>query len=194
MAFTCPPLPYGYDALKDKGISEETLKFHHDKHHAGYVAKLNILTAALPDLQAKPLEDLIKTQKGGIFNCAAQTWNHTFYWNCLSPNGGGAPTGGIKAKIDAKWGDFDKFKEAFTNTAINHFGSGWTWLVKNPAGELNIVDTHDAGCPIVDGLKPLLTCDIWEHAYYIDYKNDRASYVKSWWNAVNWDFVNTNDA
>eukprot|EP00906_Rhabdomonas_costata_P003443 RCo005257 len=192
MPFVCPPLPYAYDALKAKGLSEECLKFHHDKHHAGYVTKLNALTADKPELQAKSLEELIKTQKGGIFNCAAQTWNHTFYWNGLSATGGGEPTGAIKAKIEAKWGSFDKFKDAFTNTAVNHFGSGWAWLVKNSTGELNVVDTHDAANPITDGLTPLLACDVWEHAYYIDYKNDRAAYVKAFWNLVNWDFVNKN--
>jgi len=192
MPFTCPDLPYAYNALKDKGLSEETLKFHHDKHHAGYVTKLNALTASMPDLQSKSLEELIKTQKGGIFNCAAQTWNHTFYWNCLSPNGGGAPTDPIKSKINAKWGDFDKFKEAFTNAAVNHFGSGWAWLVKEANGDLAIVDTHDAACPITENKKPLLTCDVWEHAYYIDYRNDRAAYVKKFWDLVNWDFVNKN--
>jgi Fe-Mn family superoxide dismutase len=190
--FECPPLPYAYDALASKGISAETLKFHHDKHHVGYVTKLNALIADKPDLQSKSLEDLIMTQKGGIFNCAAQTWNHTFYWSCMAANGGGAPSGQVGDRINAKWGSFDKFKEEFSGVAAGHFGSGWAWLVINKGGELEIVATHDAGCPLTDGQKPVITCDVWEHAYYIDYRNDRAAYIKAWWDTVNWDFANKN--
>eukprot|EP01012_Entosiphon_sulcatum_P065113 TRINITY_DN93978_c0_g1_i1.p2 TRINITY_DN93978_c0_g1~~TRINITY_DN93978_c0_g1_i1.p2 ORF type:complete len:196 (+),score=47.32 TRINITY_DN93978_c0_g1_i1:42-629(+) len=192
MAYTCPDLPYPHDALVAKGISAETLKFHHDKHHAGYVTKLNALVADKPELAGKSLEDLVRSEKGGIFNCAAQTLNHTFYWHCLSPAGGGEPTGPIKEAIDATWGGFEAFQKAFTDAAVGHFGSGWAWLVKDAAGKLSIVQTHDAGTPLTDGHTPILTCDVWEHAYYIDFRNDRPSYVKTWWGAVNWAFANEN--
>ncbi|MEZ4316648.1 MAG: superoxide dismutase [Myxococcota bacterium] len=191
MAFELPRLPYSNDALAPH-ISAETLSFHHGKHHAGYVAKLNAAVEADASLQGKSLEDLIRTTKGGVFNNAAQIWNHTFYWNSLSPNGGGEPTGAIKAAIDRDFGSFAAFKEAFTNAAGTHFGSGWAWLVKNGAGKLEVVGTHDAGCPLTDGHTPILTCDVWEHAYYIDYRNARPDYVKGWWELVNWDFANSN--
>jgi len=192
--FECPPLPYPYDALTKAGISEETLKFHHDKHHAGYVTKLNGLLADKPELQGKSLEELIATEKGGLFNNAAQIWNHTFYWHSMSPNGGGEPSGALGDAIKAKWGDFAKFQEEFSAKATGHFASGWAWLAKDPTGALHIVDTHDANTPLTEGFKPILTCDVWEHAYYIDTRNDRAAYVKNWWGAVNWEFANGNFA
>jgi Fe-Mn family superoxide dismutase len=194
MPFVCPELPYASDALKDKGLSQETIEFHYGKHHKGYVAKLNTLTEGKPELQNQSYEQLILTQQGAIFNCAAQTWNHTFYWNCLSANGGGPATGAIAEAINAKWGSFDKFKEEFTAKSTNHFGSGWVWLVRNADGGLEIVDTHDAGCPLTQKQTPILTIDVWEHAYYIDYRNDRAKYIATWWGLVNWEFANSNAA
>ena len=190
MPFTLPPLPYPKNALTKAKISEETLTFHYEKHHQGYVTKLNELTAGKPEGQ-KTLEELIKTSDGAIFNNAAQVWNHTFYWNCMSPNGGGQPTGKVGDMITKKWGSFDEFKEIFSQTAITHFGSGWAWLVLNN-GQLEVIGLHDAGNPIREGKIPLLTCDVWEHAYYIDFRNLRKDYVSAWWNVVNWDFVNKN--
>jgi len=188
MPFTCPDPPYAYNALQEKGLSEETLKYHHGKHHTGYVTKLNVLTADKPELQSKTYEELILSQQGAIFNCAAQTWNHTFYWNNLSPNGGGAPSGKLGDAILAKWGSFDKFKEEFAAAAANHFGSGWAWLVLGAHG-LEVVGTHDAGTPLTDSKAPILCCDVWEHAYYIDYRNDRPKYIATWWGLVNWEFA-----
>jgi len=191
MAFELPALPYAKDALAPH-ISAETLEYHHGKHHNTYVVKLNGLIEGT-DLESKSLEDIIKTSEGGIFNNAAQIWNHTFYWNCLSPNGGGAPTGSLAAAIDAKWGSFDGFKEAFTNMAINNFGSSWTWLVKTADGSLDIVNTSNAGCPLTDSsLTALMTVDLWEHAYYIDYRNLRPDYMAAFWNLINWEFASAN--
>jgi len=191
MPIELPPLPYPIGALAPV-LSQETLEFHYGKHHAGYVTKLNTLIANSPHAE-KSLIDLILTgPKGGIFNCAAQTWNHTFYWHSLSPNGGGEPHGPIKDAIDATWGNFGKFKEEFTAAAVNHFGSGWAWLVRNKAGALEITQTHDANTPLTDELEPILTIDVWEHAYYIDYRNNRPQYVAQWWNLVNWEFANHN--
>ena len=192
MSFSIPPLPWGYDALVGKGISKEQVTFHYDKHHQGYVTKLNAAANANPELAKKSVETLIASEKGPIFNLAAQIWNHTFYWNCLSPNGGGQPKGKLMQAIEADFGSFDKFKEEFTAAAVGHFGSGWAWLVRDSSNKLRVVQTHDAGCPLADGQKPLLTCDVWEHAYYIDYRNDRAAYVKAFWEAVNWEFVESN--
>lgn len=190
MAFELPALPFSKDALAPH-ISQETLEYHHGKHHAGYVAKLNAAVEADGSLAGKSLEDLVRTQKGGVFNNAAQIWNHTFYWNSLSPEGGGEPTGAIADAINEAFGSFGDFKTAFSNAAGGHFGSGWAWVVKD-GDKIAIVDTHDAGNPLTEGKTPILTCDVWEHAYYIDYRNARPDYIKAWWNLVNWDFANKN--
>ena len=190
MAFELPALPYKNDALAPH-ISKETLEFHYGKHHAGYVAKLNAAVAGT-DSEKKSLDDLVKSAKGGVFNNAAQIWNHTFYWNSLSPNGGGNPTGKIATAIKASFGSFEDFKKEFTDKAGTLFGSGWAWLVKDSDGNLSIVQTKDAGNPMTDGLTPVLTCDVWEHAYYIDYRNARPSYIEAFWNLVNWDFAEKN--
>ncbi|MCB1617033.1 MAG: superoxide dismutase [Fe] [Pseudomonadales bacterium] len=190
MAFELPALPYAQDALAPH-ISAETLEFHYGKHHNAYVVNLNKLVPGT-EFEGKSLEDIIKTASGGIYNNAAQIYNHTFYWNCLSPNGGGAPAGAIAAAIDKAFGSFDAFKEKFSASAVGNFGSGWTWLVKNAAGELEIVNMGAAGCPLTEGTTPVLTIDVWEHAYYIDYRNARPSYVEHFWNLVNWDFANSN--
>ena len=189
MAFTLPELPYAKDALAPH-ISAETLEFHHGKHHQAYVTNLNKLVEADASLAGKSLEDIIRAAKpGALFNNAAQVWNHTFYWNSMRPGGGGEPTGAIKAAIDKSFGSFGAFKEQFSAKAVGHFASGWAWLVKN-GDKLEIIDTHDAGTPITMDRKPILTCDVWEHAYYVDYRNARAKYVESWWNLVNWDHAN----
>ena len=190
MSFELPPLPYEKNALEPH-ISAETLEYHYGKHHQTYVTNLNNLTAGKPEADMS-LEELIKTSAGGVFNNAAQVWNHTFYWNCLSPNGGGAPSGALAEAIDQAFGSFDQFKEQFSTSAATNFGSGWTWLVKKADGSLAIVNTSNAGNPMTDGDTPLLTCDVWEHAYYIDYRNARPKYVESFWNLVNWDFVASN--
>ena len=193
MAFELPALPYEKNALAPH-ISEETLEYHYGKHHATYVSKLNDAVKGT-DLESKSLEDLIKSEKGGLFNNAAQVWNHTFYWNCLSPNGGGEPTGAIADAINAKFGSFDKFKEEFNASAAGNFGSGWTWLVKKSDGSVDLFNTDDADTPVAhDDVEPLLTVDVWEHAYYIDYRNSRPNYLEAFWKLVNWDFVNKNFA
>ena len=189
MAFTLPELPFPKDALAPH-MSAETLDYHYGKHHAAYVNKLNQLIEGTEFANAS-LEDIIKKSSGGIFNNGAQVWNHTFFWNCLSPKGGGAPTGKIADAIQSTWGSFDKFKEEFTNTSVNHFASGWGWLVDN-GGKLEVLSTANAGNPMTEGKKPLLTCDVWEHAYYIDYRNLRPKFLEAFWNLVNWDFVNKN--
>lgn len=188
MAFTLPELPYSKDALAPH-ISAETLEFHHGKHHAAYVTKLNGFIEQDASLAGKSLEELVRTTKGGVFNNAAQVWNHTFYWNSMSPSGGGEPTGAIADAINKSFGSFAGFKEKFSAVAVGHFASGWAWLVKD-GDNLEIVDTHDAGCPLTMNKKPILTCDVWEHAYYVDYRNARPKYVESWWNLVNWDHAN----
>ena len=188
MAFTLPELPYSKDALAPH-ISAETLEFHHGKHHAAYVTNLNKLVEQDPSLQGKSLEDIIRSAKGPVFNNAAQVWNHTFYWNSMRPGGGGEPTGAIKAAIDKSFGSFSAFKEQFSAKAVGHFASGWAWLVKN-GDALVIVDTHDANTPITTDMKPILTCDVWEHAYYVDYRNARPKYIEAWWNLVNWNHAN----
>lgn len=189
MAFTLPELPYPLDGLEPH-ISQETLEFHHGKHHRAYVDKLNGLIMGSA-FEEKSLLEIMKdpTSKGSIFNNAAQVWNHSFYWNCLSPNGGGQPTDSLLTLIDQTFGSFENFKEKFSQTAITTFGSGWTWLVKNHQGQLEIISTSNAGNPITEGHTPLLTCDVWEHAYYIDYRNARPKYVDIFWNLVNWEFV-----
>lgn len=191
MAFELPALPYAKDALEPH-ISAETLEFHHGKHHATYVTKLNGLVPGT-EFEGKSLEDIVKTSTGGVFNNAAQIWNHTFYWNCLSPNGGGAPTGALADAINAKWGSFEKFQAALDDKAVNNFGSSWTWLVKTADGSLDIVNTSNAGTPITEaGVTPLLTVDLWEHAYYIDYRNARPKYLEAFWKLVNWEFAAAN--
>ena len=192
MAHTLPPLPYALDALAPT-ISKETLEFHYGKHHQTYVTNLNNLIPGT-EFENLSLEDIVKKSSGGIFNNAAQVWNHTFYWNGLKPNGGGAPTGALADAINAKWGSFDKFKEEFTKTAVCKFGSGWDWLVKKADGSLDLVSTSNAATPLTTDAKPLLTCDVWEHAYYIDYRNARPKYVEAFWTLVNWDFVAANFA
>ena len=187
MAFTLPELPYSKDALSPH-ISAETLEYHYGKHHNAYVTNLNKLVEGTPNAE-KSLEDIIKSSEGGLFNNAAQVWNHTFYWNCLSPNGGGEPTGAVADAINKAFGSFGDFKEKFSEAAKTQFGSGWAWLVQKSDGSLDIVKTANAGCPLTDGVKPILTCDVWEHAYYVDYRNARPKYVEAFWNLVNWDFV-----
>jgi Fe-Mn family superoxide dismutase len=188
MAFTLPELPFPKDSLAPH-ISSETLDFHHGKHHNAYVTKLNAIVEADSSLAGKSLEDLIQTASGGTFNQAAQVWNHTFYWHSLSPNGGGEPSGAIAAAINKAFGSFSDFKEKFSAAAAGHFGSGWAWLVKS-GDQLEIVDTHDAGNPLTLGKKPILTCDVWEHAYYIDHRNARPKYIEAWWNLINWEHAN----
>lgn len=192
MAHTLPELPYAMDALEPT-ISKETLEYHYGKHHNTYVVKLN---DAIPgtEFETMSLEDTIKKSSGGVFNNAAQIWNHTFYWNCLSPNGGGEATGPIADAITAAFGSFENFKAEFTNAALTNFGSGWTWLVKKPDGTVALENTSNAGCPLTGENTPLLTVDVWEHAYYIDYRNARPSYVEAFFKLVNWDFVNANFA
>ena len=192
MAFELPALPYEKNALEPH-ISQETLEYHYGKHHNTYVTKLNGLVEGT-DLEGKSLEDIIKTSSGGVFNNAAQIWNHTFYWNSLSPNGGGEPTGAVADAINAAFGSFEDFKAKFNDMAVNNFGSSWTWLVKKADGSLDIVNTSNAGTPITEGLTPLITVDLWEHAYYIDYRNVRPDYLKGFWALVNWDFANENFA
>jgi len=190
MAFTLPPLPYAMDALAPT-ISQETLEFHYGKHHQTYVTNLNNLVAGT-EFESATLEEVVKKSSGGIFNNAAQIWNHTFYWNSLSPNGGGEPNGKLADAINAKWGSVAAFKEAFNKSAAGNFGSGWTWLVKKTDGTLDIVNTSNAATPLTTDDVPLLTCDVWEHAYYIDYRNARPKYLESFWNIVNWDFAAKN--
>jgi Fe-Mn family superoxide dismutase len=193
MAFELPPLPYAKDALVPH-ISAETLEFHHGKHHKTYVDKLNGLVPGT-EYEGKSLEDVIKTSSGGVFNNAAQIWNHTFYWHCLSPNGGGNASGAVAEAINAAFGSFEKFKEEFTNSAINNFGSSWTWLVKKADGSVAIVNTSNAATPLTDAtVTPILTVDLWEHAYYIDYRNARPAYMNAFWSLVNWEFANANFA
>ncbi len=192
MEHTLPALPYAMDALAPH-ISAETLEFHYGKHHKTYVDNLNNLIKGT-EFENASLEEIVKKSSGGVFNNAAQVWNHTFYWNGLKPNGGGAPTGALADAINAKWGSFDAFKEAFTKCAVTTFGSGWAWLVKTPAGELDLVSTSNAATPLTTDNKALLTCDVWEHAYYVDYRNARPKYVEAFWNLVNWDFVAANFA
>ena len=192
MEHTLPALPYAMDALAPT-ISQETLEYHYGKHHKAYVDNLNNLIKG-GEFENSTLEEIVKKSSGGIFNNSAQVWNHTFYWNSMSPTGGGAPTGALADAINAKWGSFDNFKAEFSKTAVTTFGSGWAWLVKTPAGELELVSTSNAATPLTTDNKALLTCDVWEHAYYIDYRNARPKYVESFWNLVNWDFVAANFA
>ncbi len=187
MAFTLPPLPYALDALAPH-ISRETLEYHHGKHHAAYVNNLNNLIKGT-EFESATLEHIIRNASGGLFNNAAQVWNHTFYWNSMSPNGGGDPTGAVLDALNARWGSVQAFRDEFSKMAAGNFGSGWTWLVKKADGTLGIVNTGNAATPITGSDVPLLTCDVWEHAYYIDYRNARPQYLEKFWNLVNWDFV-----
>ncbi len=187
MAIELPALPYARDALAPH-ISAETIDFHYGKHHQTYVTNLNNLIKGT-EFENLSLEDIIKRSQGGMFNNAAQIWNHTFYWNSLSPKGGGEPTGKLADGIKRAFGSFQQFKEEFTKVAISTFGSGWAWLVQRPDGSLGIVSTSNAATPLTGADRPLLTCDVWEHAYYIDYRNARAKYVESFWNLVNWEFA-----
>lgn len=190
MEYTLPELPFAKNALEPY-MSAETLEYHYGKHHKAYVTKLNELIKGTK-FEFMPLEEVILTSDGPIFNNAAQIWNHTFFWNCLAPKAGGNPTGKVASMIDAKWGSFDKFKEEFTKSAVSNFGSGWTWLVLNKKNEIEILNTSNAQTPKTQGFKALMTLDVWEHAYYIDYRNERPKFVGNFWNLVNWDFVNKN--
>lgn len=193
MAFELPALPYAKDALTPH-ISAETLEFHHGKHHNAYVTNLNNLVPGT-EFEGKSLEDIIKTSSGGIFNNAAQIWNHTFYWHSLSPKGGNTPTGALADAINKTWGSFDKFKEEFNKMAVGNFGSSWTWLVKKADGSLAIVNTSNAATPITEaGTTPLITVDLWEHAYYIDFRNVRPKYLEAFWALANWEFAASNFA
>ncbi len=192
MEHVLPELPYARDALAPH-ISSETIDYHYGKHHQAYVTNLNNLVKGTPN-EDKSLEEIIKTSSGGLFNNAAQVWNHTFYWNCLKPNGGGEPGGKLGDAIAKSFGSFAAFKEQFTQTAITTFGSGWAWLVQKPDGTLALVSTSNAACPLTGADRALLTCDVWEHAYYVDYRNARAKYVEAFWALVNWDFVQSNMA
>ncbi|MFO1430675.1 MAG: Fe-Mn family superoxide dismutase [Candidatus Competibacteraceae bacterium] len=187
MVHELPALPYAMNALAPH-ISQETLEYHYGKHHKTYVDNLNKLIPGT-EFESLSLEDIIKKSSGGVFNNAAQVWNHTFYWNCLSPSGGGEPGGALAEAINQKFSSFANFKEQFTQCAVTTFGSGWAWLVKNSDGSLDLVSTSNAGTPMTEGKTALLTCDVWEHAYYIDYRNARPKYVESFWNLVNWEFV-----
>ena len=192
MAFELPVLPYAKNALAPH-ISEETLEFHYGKHHQTYVTNLNNLVPGT-EFEGKSLEEIVLKSSGGIFNNAAQVWNHTFYWNSLSPNGGGEPTGALADAINAKFGSFAAFQEEFTKCAVTTFGSGWAWLVKNADGSLALVSTSNAATPLTTGQVPLLTCDVWEHAYYIDFRNARPKYLEAFWSLVNWEFAAANFA
>ena len=185
-----PVLPYDRDALAPV-ISAETLDYHYGKHHQTYVTNLNNLITGT-EYESSSLEDIIRSADGGIFNNAAQVWNHTFYWNCLSPTGGGEPSGSLTDAITARFGSFDGFRETFIKSATTNFGSGWTWLVKSTEGELDIVNTSNAANPMTDGLIPLMTIDVWEHAYYIDYRNARPKYLDEIWKIINWEFIEAN--
>ena len=190
MQHTLPPLPYALDALQPH-ISKETLEYHYGKHHQAYVTNLNKLIPGT-EFENLSLEDIVRKAQGGIFNNAAQVWNHTFFWNCMKPQGGGKAGGQVAKAIDAKFGSFDAFKDKFSTAAVGQLGSGWAWLVKKADGSVDIETTSNAGTPLASANKPLLTCDVWEHAYYIDYRNRRPDFVAAYWNLVNWDFVEKN--
>ena len=187
MAIELPPLPYARDALAPH-ISAETLDFHYGKHHQTYVTNLNNMIKGT-EFESLGLDDIVKKASGGMFNNAAQVWNHTFYWNCLSPRGGGEPTGKLADAIKKTFGSFQQFKDQFTQTCVGTFGSGWGWLVQRPDGALGLVSTSNAATPLTGNDRALLTCDVWEHAYYIDYRNARPKYVEAFWNLANWEFA-----
>ena len=190
MEHKLPPLPYAMDALAPH-VSQETLEYHYGKHHKAYVDNLNNLQKGT-EFESLSLEEIIKKASGPIYNNAAQIWNHTFFWNCMKPSGGGEPKGALADAINAKWGSYAAFKEAFQKSAVGNFGSGWTWLVKKPDGSVDIVNTSNAATPLTGTDKPVLTCDVWEHAYYIDYRNRRPDYLGAFWNLVNWEFAAKN--
>lgn len=190
MSFELPALPYEKNALEPH-ISAETLEYHYGKHHNAYVVNLNNLLKG-SEFEGLSLEAIIKASSGGIFNNAAQVWNHTFYWHCLSPQGGGEPQGKLAAAINQAFGSFTAFREQFSDAAVKNFGAGWTWLVKKPDGSLAIINTSNAATPLTGEDKPLLTVDVWEHAYYIDYRNARPAYLENFWALVNWAFVEEN--
>jgi superoxide dismutase, Fe-Mn family len=193
MAHTLPELPYAKDALAPH-ISVETLEFHYGKHHNAYVTNLNNLIPGT-EFENASLEDIIKKSSGGVYNNSAQIWNHTFFWSSMKPNGGGAPTGALADAISAKWGSFDAFKAAFQASAVGNFGSGWTWLVKKADGSVDIVNMGAAGTPLTTGDTALLCIDVWEHAYYIDYRNARPKFVETFLSSLaNWDFASANFA
>ena len=191
MKHELPPLPYAIDALEPY-YSKETLEYHHGKHHNAYVVNLNNLQAGT-EYENKPLEDIVKTSSGGIYNNAAQIWNHSFFWHCMKPNGGGEPVGALAAAIEQKWGSYAAFREAFVKSAVGNFGSGWTWLVKRSDGGVDLANTSNAATPLTTTDKPLLTVDVWEHAYYIDFRNARPNYISTYLDSlVNWEFVAQN--
>jgi Fe-Mn family superoxide dismutase len=192
MEHKLPELPYPLEGLAPH-ISKETLEYHYGKHHQTYVTNLNNLIKGT-EFENASLEDIVKKSSGGMFNNAAQVWNHTFYWHSLSPKGGGEPSGALAAAITKKWGGYPAFKEAFSKAAVGTFGSGWAWLVKKADGSLDIVSTSNAATPLTTADKALLTCDVWEHAYYIDYRNARPKYVEAFWNLVNWEYAAKNYA
>ena len=191
MEHQLPQLPYALDALAPH-ISKETLEYHYGKHHQTYVTNLNNLIKGT-EFENATLEEIIKKSSGGLFNNAAQVWNHSFYWNCMTPNGS-QPTGALADAIKTKWGSYEEFQKAFNAVAVGTFGSGWAWLVKKSDGSLDLVSTSNAATPLTTDQKPLLTCDVWEHAYYIDYRNSRPNYLDSFWKLVNWDFAAKNFA
>jgi len=190
MEHQLPELPFPKNALEPH-ISAETFDYHHGKHQQAYVNKLNELIKG-SKFEYMPLEEIILSSEGPVFNNAAQIWNHTFFWNCMKPQGGGKPSGKVADLISAKWRSFEKFQEEFSESAVANFGSGWTWLVLNKKNEIEIFNTSNAQTPKTSGMKALLTIDVWEHAYYIDYRNSRPDFIKAFWNVVNWDFVNQN--
>ncbi|MDR5858682.1 superoxide dismutase [Fe] [Halomonas eurihalina] len=192
MAFELPALPYEKNALEPY-ISAETLEYHYGKHHQAYITRLNQLIEGTADAE-KSLEEIITSSSGPLFNQAAQAWNHSFYWHCLSPKGKGKPSGVLAEAIEARYGSFENFKEAFNDKAMSNFGSGWTWLVKTDDGGVEIINSDDADCPIAHGRTPLLSVDVWEHAYYIDYRNARRKYLENIWKVLNWEFVAQNFA
>ena len=193
MEHELPALPYAQNALVPY-ISEETFEYHYGKHHQTYVTNLNNLIKG-SEFENATLVEIVKKSAGGLYNNAAQVWNHTFFWSCMKPNGGGAPNGALADAINAKWGTFDEFKKAFQASALGNFGSGWTWLVKKADGSVEIVNMGAAGTPLTTADKPLLTIDVWEHAYYIDYRNARAKFVEAFLTSLaNWDFASANYA
>ncbi len=193
MEHQLPALPYAKNALAPH-ISEETMEYHYGKHHQTYVTNLNNLIKGT-EFENASLEEIVKKSAAGIYNNSAQIWNHTFFWSSMKPNGGGAPTGALADAINAKWGSFDEFKKAFQTSAVGNFGSGWTWLVKKADGSVDIVNMGAAGTPLTTGDKALLTIDVWEHAYYIDYRNLRAKFVETFLTSLaNWDFASANFA
>ena len=190
MAFQLPALPYAKNALAPV-ISEETVDYHYGKHHQTYVTNINKLIVGT-EFEQMPLDEIICRASGGIFNNAAQVWNHTFFWHCMTPKGGGEPSGALADAISQKFGSFEEFRKKFVDAAVTQFGSGWAWLVKNGDGSLSIEQTSNAGNPLTAGKAPLLTCDVWEHAYYIDFRNRRADFVEAFFKLINWRFVEQN--